>query len=76
MQAAYIYSAVDEFGHDYIEELIPYDFKPGKDYGIEERGGYIFDMKEDANGLEPQLKELQQRFRTHLQKIHVSPHRV
>ena len=70
MQAAYIYSAVDEFGQDYLEELIPYEFKPGKDHGKKEGGGYIFDLKEDANGLEPQLKELQQRLRTHLQKIH------
>ena len=70
MQAAYIYSAVDEFGHDYLEELIPYEFKPGKDHGKKEGDGYIFDMKEDANGREPQLKELKQRFWTQLQKIH------
>ncbi|HED12545.1 MAG TPA: hypothetical protein ENI62_02645 [Gammaproteobacteria bacterium] len=70
MQAAYIYSEVDEFGHDYIEELIPYEFKPGKDHGKKEGNGYVFDMTEDANGLEPQLKELKQRFWKHLQEIY------
>jgi len=70
MLAAYINSEVDEFGHDYIEELIPYEFKPGKNHGKREKDGYIHDMKRDANGLEPQLKELTRRFWSHLQETH------
>lgn len=70
MLAAYINSEVDEFGHDYIEELIPYEFKPGKSHGKREKDGYIFDMIAEANGLEPQLKELKRRFWSHLQKTH------
>ena len=70
MLAAYINSEVDEFGYDYIEELIPHQFKPGKNHGKKEKNGYIHDMKEDANGLEPQLKELKRRFWSHLQKTH------
>jgi hypothetical protein len=70
MQAAHINSETDEFGHDYIEKLIPYEFKPGKNHGKREKGGYLFNMIADANGLEAQLKELQRRFWSHLQKTH------
>ena len=70
MLAAYINSEVDEFGHDYIEELIPYEFKPGKNHGKREKNGYLHDMKKDANGLEPQLKELTRRFWSHLQETY------
>jgi len=68
MQAAHINSDMDESGHDYIKELIPYAFKPGKNHGKREKDGYIFDMIADANGLEPQLKELKRRFWSHLQE--------
>lgn len=68
MLAAYIYSKVDAFGFDYIEELIPYELKPGKNHGKREQNGSIYDMKADANGLEPQLEELKHRFWSHLQK--------
>ena len=70
MLAAYINSEVDEFGHDYIEELIPYEFKPGKNHGKREKNGYVHDMKVDANGLETQLKELERRFWSHLQETY------
>ena len=68
MQAAHINSEVDEFGHDYIEELIPYDFKPGNNHGKKEGSGFLYDMKVDAGGLEEELKELKRRFWSHLQE--------
>ncbi len=68
MLAAYINSEIDEFGNDYIEELIPYEFKQGKNHGKKEGAGYRYDMKADADGLEPQLEELQQRFWKYLRE--------
>ena len=70
MLAAHINSEVDEFGHDYLDELIPNKLKPGKNHWKREENGYLFDMKTDANGLEPQLYELKQRFWNHLQETH------
>jgi len=70
MLAAHINSEVDEFGHDYIDELIPNKLKPGKNHRKREENGYLFDMKTDANGLEPQLKELKHRFWSHLQETY------
>ncbi len=68
MLAGYINSEVDGFGNDYIAELIPYQFKPGKNHGKKEDAGYLYDMKTDASGLEPQLDELKRRFWNHLQE--------
>lgn len=67
MQAAHINSEVDEFGHDYIEKLIPYEFKPGKNHGKKKGSGYLYDMKVDAGGLEEELKELKHRLWSRLQ---------
>ncbi len=66
MVAGYIYSQIDEFGNDYIEELIPYSFKKGKDHGKKEGAGYRWNMVRDACGLEAQLEELFHRFWGHL----------
>ncbi len=68
MLAGYIYSELDAFGDDYISELIPYEFKPGKAHGQKDEKGYIrYDMQADAGGLEPQLDELKRRFWKELQ---------
>lgn len=70
MVAGYIYSQVDEFGNDYIGELIPYSFKKGKDHGKKDGAGYLWNMKRDARGLESQLDALLRRFWQHLQKVY------
>ncbi len=63
MMAGFIYSELDEFGNDYLNELIPYVFKPGKNHGKQEKEGFFrHDMKKDAGGLEGQLEELTRRF--------------
>ncbi|MEW6708696.1 MAG: hypothetical protein AB1403_02645 [Candidatus Riflebacteria bacterium] len=63
MVSGYFLMQLDEFGEDYIEELIPYNFFPGEDHDKEtENGCSIWDMQINANGLEPQLEELKRRF--------------
>lgn len=66
MTAMHIYDKLDEFGYDYIEKLIPHEFKRGLNHGRPEKAGYLYDMKIDANGLEPQLEELKHRFFNYL----------
>ncbi len=69
MLAVFINSEVDEFGEDYIGKLITYEFEPGRNHGKKTKnGGYLHDMKQDADGLESQLDELQRRFRNYLQE--------
>jgi hypothetical protein len=51
---------------DYIEKLIPHEFKHGKNHGKEEGAGYLLDIKTDAKGLEAHLDELRHRFWKHL----------
>ena len=59
---------IEETGRDYIDQLIPYKLVEGKDHGKQEKGGIRWDMKEDANGLEGQLKELQHCWHLYLQE--------
>lgn len=62
MVSRYILMELDEFGDDYIQELIPYNFYPGEDHGKPSKNGCsVYDMRINANGLESQLKELQRR---------------
>lgn len=70
MVAGYLYCQLDEYGNDYIEKLIPYEFTRGKKHGKAEGPGYLFDLKIDANGLESQLDELKYRFWIHLTEVH------
>ena len=67
MLAGHIYSELDEFGYEYLEKLIPYEFKPGKNHGKKTKNGYLHDMKQDAGGMEGQLEELTHRFWDYLQ---------
>ena len=70
MVTGYLYSQLEESGNDYIEKLIPHEFKHGKNHGKVESSGYLFDIKTDAKGLEPQLDELKYRFWEHLSRVH------
>ena len=60
-EAGFLCNALSEVEHDYINELIPYDFVEGKNHGKKEKGGSLWDMRRDANGLEAQLDELETR---------------
>jgi len=64
--ASYIYDELDEVRSDLINQLIPHEFVEGKDNGTKENGGYVWDIKLDAKGLEGQLEELKNRVHTHL----------
>lgn len=70
MVAGNLYSQLEEYGEDYINKLIPHEFKPGKNHGKTEGAGYLLDFQIDAKGLEPQLDELEHRFRKHMGKVH------
>jgi len=70
MVAGYLYCQFDEYGSDYIEKLIPHEFRHGKNHGKAEGSGYLFDLKIDAKGLESQLDELKCRFWKHLGEVH------
>ncbi len=62
MVSQYFLMELDEFGDDYIQELIPFNFYPGEDNGKPSKNGcLVYDMRVNANGLESQLKELQRR---------------
>lgn len=58
----------EEAGREYIDQLIPHKLVEGKNHGKQEKGGVLWDMKEDANGLEGQLKELNHRWYPYLQE--------
>ncbi len=60
-EAGFLYSALDEVADDYINELIPYNFVEGKSHGKKVKGGSLWDMRRNANGLEAQLEELNAR---------------
>ncbi len=57
--ADYLMSVIDDICSAKINELIPYDFVPGKNHGKREGKGSVYNMEHDAGGLEGQLEELQ-----------------
>ncbi len=70
MVAGYLYNQLDEYGDDYMEELIPHEFKRGKNHGKAQSSGYLYDVKIDARGLELQLDELKYRFWEHMSGVY------
>jgi hypothetical protein len=60
--ATYFLDEIESAGNDYIDQLIPHNYVDGKNQGKPEKGGFLFDMKLDAEGLEAQLEELQSRW--------------
>jgi hypothetical protein len=59
---------IEEAGREYIEQLIPHKLVEGINHGKQEKGGVLWDYKEEANGQEQQLKELQHRWYPYLHK--------
>ncbi len=53
---------IDVAGSDYIDKLVPSELIEGEDNGKRQGGGYLWDMRTDANGLEGQLEELKRRW--------------
>ena len=68
MASGYVYYELEEFGQNYIKELIPHEYIEGKNHGVSQRDGYLWDYKLDAGGKEPQLEELEYRFWGYLKK--------
>ena len=66
--ATYLHDEIDLIGQDYIEQLIPHEYVEGKDHGNQEKGGFLWDIKRDASGLEGQLDELNHRWFNFLQE--------
>jgi hypothetical protein len=60
--ATYLLDEIESAGNDYINQLIPHDYVDGKNHGKREKGGFLWDMKIDAGGLEAQLDELKSRW--------------
>jgi len=60
--ATYFLDEIESAGNDYIDQLIPHKYVDGENQGKPEAGGFLFDMKLDAEGLEAQLEELQSRW--------------
>jgi hypothetical protein len=54
----YVYSILETFLDEKVDEIYPYEFVDGDDHGKEVEGGFLWDMKIDANGKEKQLDEL------------------
>lgn len=59
--AGHLNSHISEYGHDLLDTLIPHRHVPGPDDGKPEGDCIIWDMRTDADGLEPQLDELTSR---------------
>jgi hypothetical protein len=55
-------------GSDIIQSLIPHEYVDGKNHGKPEKGGFLWDMRVDAAGLEMQLDELNSRWHQYTQQ--------
>ena len=60
--ATYLLDEIESAVDNYINQLIPHDYVDGKNHGNREKGGFLWDMKIDAGGLEAQLDELKSRW--------------
>jgi hypothetical protein len=60
--ATYLLDEIESAGNEYIKQLIPHDYVDGENQGKREKGGFVWDMKIDAGGLEAQLDELKSRW--------------
>ena len=53
---------IEDAGNDHIDKLIPSRLIEGENNGKRQGGGFLWDMRTDANGLEGQLDELKRRW--------------
>jgi len=58
---AYIYSVLEDFLDVEVDKIYPHKLVYGKEHGKPEGDGFLWDMKEDANGKERHLEELKQK---------------
>lgn len=60
--ATYILDEIESAGDEIIRQLIPHEYVDGRNYGMREKGGFLWDVKVDAAGQEAQLDELRSRW--------------
>ncbi|MBL1276748.1 MAG: hypothetical protein COB30_011735 [Ectothiorhodospiraceae bacterium] len=72
--ASHFIDEIEEAGNDLIKQLIPHQYiegedngKPVSNEGNEGNGGFLWDMRIDANGQEGQLDELKSRWYSYQQ---------
>lgn len=58
----YIYGELETHGFDYLRDLIPHEYVPGRHHGEREESVTRWDFRIDAGGREAQLDELKSRF--------------
>lgn len=66
--ASYLTTYLEDKGLDLIQDLIPHHYVDGKQHGKPEKGGFLWDIEVQANGLEKQLEELKHRWQLYLQQ--------
>ena len=65
----YVFQKLSDHASERIEQLIPHDFVEGPNNGKETKGGFLWDFKINAKGLEKQLEELEARYRKYLNEL-------
>jgi hypothetical protein len=65
--ATHLIDEIEEAGSDIIKQLIPHQYIDGNDNGKPAKGGFLWDIKLDADGQEGQLDELKCRWHAYLQ---------
>tara|TARA_R110000850_G_scaffold111258_2_gene224754 strand:- start:1415 stop:2470 length:1056 start_codon:yes stop_codon:yes gene_type:complete len=65
----YLIDKLSEHASDKVDQLIPHHFVEGPDNDKKVEGGYLYDYRLDANGLEQQLDELKSRYRDYLGEL-------
>jgi len=65
----YLYDELENEKSDIIKTLIPHEYVDGPNHGKNVDGGMVWDIKIDANGLEPQLDELKSRSQKYLNSV-------
>lgn len=65
--ARHLCDDIETSGHDVIDQLIPHCYVEGENNGKPQDGGFLWDQRLDANGLEDQLDELKRRWYSYLQ---------
>lgn len=66
--AGYLTEQLEDKGGDIIQTLIPHKYVDGQNHGKPEKGGFLWDVRVDAAGLEPQLDELNSRWHQYTQQ--------
>ena len=60
--ATYVLDEIESAGNEIINQLIPHEYVEGENHGNQEKDGFLWDVKIDAEGREVQLDELTRRW--------------